>query len=215
MSKNDSPQTGYVKKETVLLVGTVALVIGFLLGVVLTAYKSTNGIPVQASAPAPKQAAQMPQPAAKGQQDRSVETAAMIFKLEKQAEQDPRNADLWAQLGHLYFDTENHQKSIEAYRKSLAIKPDNADVWTDMGIMYRRIGDPKQAITCFDKAVEVNPGHNNARFNKGIVLMHDLEDIPGAVKAWEELLAVNPAAQTPGGQPLATMIERFRGRQQP
>jgi len=29
--------------------------------------------------------------------------------------------------------------------------------------------------------------------------MHDLNDLPGALKAWEALVEINPVAQAPGG----------------
>lgn len=194
---------GYVKKETVVLVAGIAMAAGFFMGVVFSAYKAPKRLPAQSSMPAP--------PPAKERKP-SAELAARIFELEKQTTQNSKNADFWIQLGNLYFDTGNVEKAIAAYRKSLAIQPDNANVWTDLGIMYRRSGKPAEAVKAFDKAVRINPGHETARFNKGIVLLHDLNDMAGAVKAWEGLVAVNPAAMTPGGQPVADIIKRFKAQ---
>ena len=214
MSKQETSPKDYVKKETVIWVAVIAMVLGFVLGVVVTVYKSKGGLPV-ASAPQTMPPPSTPVPQTAEKPGPSVETATRIFELEKQAAQDPKNAETWFQLGNLYFDTDNFQKAIDAYQKSLALKPDNADVWTDMGVMYRRSGNPAEAIKAFDKAIAIDPGHEVSRFNKGIVLMHDMNDIAGAVQAWEELIAVNPAAKTPGGQPLAEMVARFKGRQKP
>ena len=81
-----------------------------------------------------------------------------------------------------------------------------------LGIMYRRSGQPQKAIEAFDRAIATDPKHENSRFNKGIVLMHDLNDREGAIAAWEELVEVNPNALTPNGsQPLKEMINRVRG----
>ena len=79
-----------------------------------------------------------------------------------------------------------------------------------MGVMYRRSGKPRQAIEAFDKAIEVDPSHEISRLNKGIVLMHDLDDIQGAIKVWEELVKVNPSAKTSTGQLIKDVITGFK-----
>jgi len=205
MTKEDTPE-GYVKKGTALWIAGIALAAGFLMGVVFSAYKSPKELPIKPSMPAS-------QPA--GDRDLSGEMAAQIFELEKQTAQNPQNAAIWTQLGNLYFDTENFEKAISAYQKSLAIRPANANVWTDLGIMYRRSDKPAEAVKAFDRAIQVDPRHQNSRFNKGIVLMHEMNDIPGAVKAWEGLIAVNPNAKTPGGQPVVDIIKRFKANTKP
>jgi hypothetical protein len=42
------------------------------------------------------------------------------------------------------------------------------------------------------------------------VLMHDLNDLAGAVRAWEELAAVNPAAKSPSGQLVSELVKRMQ-----
>ncbi len=203
--KNEMPE-GYVKKETILLVATITLVVGFLMGMVLTASKSKSGLPVQSAPPAPPPTSQ---------RGPSVEMAARIFEIEKLTKQNPEDVLAWTQLGNLYFDTENYDKAINAYQKSLALKPGNADVLTDMGIMYRRSGKPAEAIKALDQAIAANPRHEVSRFNKGIVLMHDMNDIAGAMKSWEELVAINPAAKSPNGQLISEFIKRLQPQSKP
>ena len=43
-------------------------------------------------------------------------------------------------------------------------------------------------------------------FNKGVVLMHDLNDKPGALASWEALVKVNPNAKAPNGQLVSNLI---------
>ena len=203
--QNEAPATGYVKKETMLWFTTIALVVGFLLGVVLTVYKSSSGLPVPSAPPRSQ-----PPPPQAGKQGPSVETAARIFKLEKLTNQNPNDVEAWIQLGNSYFDSENFEKAINAYQKSLALKPDDANVLTDMGVMYRRSGKPAEAVEAFDKAIAVDPRHEVSRFNKGIVLLHDLKDTQAAIRAWEELLEVNPIAMTPSGQSVDQMITQMK-----
>ena len=203
--QSEAPATGYVKKETMLWVATITLVVGFLLGVVVTVYKSSSGLPVPSAPPRSQ-----PPPPQAGKQGPSVETAARIFELEKLTNQNPNDAEAWTQLGNLYFDSENFEKAINAYQRSLALKPNDANVLTDMGVMYRRSGKPAEAVKAFDKAIAVDPRHEVARFNKGLVLMHDLNDLAGAVRSWEELVAVNPAAKSPNGQLISELIKRMQ-----
>ncbi len=73
--------------------------------------------------------------------------------------------------------------------------------------MYRRTGQPQKALDAFDRAMTIAPGHEQSRFNKGIVLRYDLNDREGAIKAWEELLKINPNAMAPNGIPLTEAIK--------
>jgi len=190
-----------VKKETMWMVASIALVAGFLGGVVFGVYKSGTGTSVQES--------MLSQPAEE-EQGASVESAAQIFELEKRTSESPDDVAAWIDLGNLYFDTGNYEKAITAYNKALELNPDNADVMNDLGVMYRRNGQPKKAIEAFDKAIKIDPSHETVRFNKGIVLMHDLNDLEGTVQAWEELVKINPAAISPTGQPVEKLVENLK-----
>ena len=140
----------------------------------------------------------MPQP--------KVDRFAAIAMLEKAVAANPNDVNAWIKLGNNYFDTDQYERSIQAYRKSLELNPNNANVWTDMGVMYRRSGRPQEAISSFDKAIEVEPNHETARFNKGIVYLHDLKDTQAAILAWEDLMKINPFAMAPNGQSVDQMV---------
>ena len=139
-------------------------------------------------------------------QEQSQTLAALI----QATQTTPDNVNAWTQLGHFYFDTAQPEKAIQAYEKSLELDGSRPDVWTDLGVMYRRNGDPTQAVKCFDRALALNARHEVALFNKGVVLMHDIKDAQGALKAWEKLVEVNPNAQTPNGQSVKSMIEQVK-----
>ncbi len=201
MEKKIKPDSKTVKTETMWIVASIALVVGFIGGVVFGVNKTGSDKPIQKS--------MISQPAQKDQ-DVSVENAAQIFQLEKMTKENPDDVAAWTSLGNLYFDTGNHQKAITAYTRSLELNPNNANVMTDLGVMYRRSGQPNKAIESFDKAAKIDPKHETALFNKGIVLMHDLNDIDGAIQAWQELVKRNPAATSPTGQPVKDLVERMK-----
>ncbi len=202
MNDKEINKNTLVKKQTLLISVGIAFFAGFLVGVLLGIYKSGTGEPIQKSI--------MPQQPTKGQ-NLSVEKSVQIFELEKVTSENPKNVDAWIKLANLYFDTDNYEKAIAVYTKSLELKPDNAHVLTDLGIMYRRTGKPLKAIKAFDRAIRIDPDHQEARFNKGIVLMHDLNDVNGAILAWEELVKLNPAAMSPTGQPISNLVKKLKG----
>ena len=201
MAKKETTENGMIKNSTALLISLITLGIGFLGGVVFSAYKSGSGVPVPQAAP---------QQQASQKQQMTEDQAKNILTLEKEVAADPNNTDTWIRLGNLYFDTDNFESAIRAYEKSLSLNPNNANVQTDLGVMYRRNSQPKKAVEAFDRAIKIDPKHEVSRFNKGIVLLHDLSDKEGALRAWEELIAVNPAAMTPSGQPLKDLLKRFK-----
>ena len=205
MTEKKESNLGYVKKETMLIVILIALGVGFLGGATLSSFKFKKG---------ETQAVQnMPQPVIQQENKMTPELANRISALEKETSSNPENAGAWTQLGNSYFDANQFQKAITAYQKSLALEPNNPDVWTDLGVMYRRNGQPIQAVEAFDKAVEEDPSHEISRLNKGIVLMHDLNDIQGALAVWEELVKVNPEAKTSSGQLIKDVIAGFKARE--
>lgn len=185
----------YMRKETALLISLLALAVGFFGGVFFGVYKSgpsTPGMPGGANPAVEREL-----------QDR-------IAALQKETAQDPANAAAWIELGNAYFDTDQYEKSIQAYRRALDLKPDNADVWTDMGVMQRKAGRSQDAVKAFDQAIAVNPKHEVSRLNKGIVLFHDLQDTAGALRAWEGLLEINPTAMAPGGVSVDQMVQSLK-----
>lgn len=203
MSKKEALPVGTVNKNTAIVMAMACLVVGFIGGIVLSAYKSSSMTAAPPAMPPQQQAAA---PSA----GPSVEESSRMLALEKELAANPQNATAWAQLGNIYFDTHQFQKAIDAYQKSLAINPQNADVLTDMGVMFRRNGQPQKAIESFDRAIQVDPRHEISRFNKGVVLMHDLKDDAGALKAWEGLVAMNPSAKAPNGILVKDMLGKLR-----
>jgi cytochrome c-type biogenesis protein CcmH/NrfG len=189
-----------VKKETLYLVSLLALAVGFFGGVMFGVYKSETPLPGRSSSPGPPSTVQTPKP----------DLSNMIAVLEKEVASNPENVTAWIELGNNYFDTDQYDKAIRAYQRSLEIQPNNANVLTDMGVMYRRSGKPQEAIIAFDKAMEVDSKHEVSRFNKGVVLLHDLKDTQGAIRAWEDLMTVNPFALTPSGQSVDQMVTQMK-----
>lgn len=188
---NDSPR-GYVTSGTFFTAMIIALAVGFVSGVVYSAFKeggvnTAGGMPQTAPAEALKK---------------------MAEALEAEVGASPENSDLWLQLGHTYFDAGEPEKAIRSYETALELKPDQPDVLTDLGVMYRRTGKPEAAVERFDQAIGIAPSHETARFNKGVVLLYDLKERERALEAWRGLLEINPVFTAPDGTPLSEIIRR-------
>jgi len=144
----------------------------------------------------PSQVSQVPRPQTQQQpQVDKIQLQREIAQLEGMAKNDPQNYQAWKKLGDNYFDTNLPNKSIESYRKALALDDGDPNVWTDMGVMYRRIGDFTMALEAFEEAIQKGPNHTVSRLNKGVVYIYDLKDYAKGIAAWEDFLRVQPAGQ--------------------
>lgn len=180
----------------------IALAAGFFAGTVVMELRAPAAAKVQAGAAAPGAA----------QDDGHDHTAeqARISELEIATAKTPGDQGAWVELANLYFDTHQAQKAIAAYEKAIALGANSPDVWTDLGIMQREAAQPKKALQSFAAALKLNPRHENALYNKGVVLLHDTGDKAGAASAWGKLLEVNPNAKTPDGRPLAGIVAELK-----
>lgn len=197
---HNTANSDLIKKEAVIIIAVVAVVVGFLGGIVFSVFNSPGGT-VQTS---------VPQGSPQNQQKISQNQAMQILKLEKEVASNPDKVEAWTQLGHVYFDTDQPAKAIRAYTRSLELVPDNPNNLTDLGVMYRRNGQPEKAVESFDKAIALDPNHTQSRFNKGVVLVYDLNDTSGAIKAWEDLVQINPSYKTSAGQTIIEALEDLK-----
>lgn len=200
--------SGTVKTQTMAVAVVVALVVGFMGGVI---YSSVQGggsgggyspAPQQAASPSPAKGGAPSPPASVNPQ-----MASNILSLEQRVAANANDAEAWMQLGNTYFDTNNFAKAINAYNRYLALQPNNPNVLTDLGIMYRNNGQPTEAIAAFDRAMAIDPQHVQAPFNKGIVLMNDVHDHQGAIAVWQKLVDANPGVTAGNGMPVSRVIE--------
>lgn len=196
MKKVKQVEVKYVTLNTALIIGLVGLIIGFIAGNIYSLYKSGSIGSQQANIPSSTQSIPMAQ-------------SGRMLSLEREVEKNPNNLQAWLELGNLYFDTNKYGDAIQAYSKYLNLNPNNPDVWTDMGVMYRRNGNPNDAVSSFDRAIELDPQHEQARFNKGIVLYYDLGNREAAMQTWQELIKINPNFRAPGGQTLKELMEKI------
>lgn len=133
---------------------------------------------------------------------KEAETLAALLR------NDPDNLRALIKLGNIYFDIGRNEDAVTTYRRALALDPGNADVRTDMGICLRRLNKTEEAIEAFEKSIDSNPHHYQSRYNLGLVLLHEKNDLQGALEAWEGLLKAVP--EFPGRDVLALQVEKLK-----
>jgi tetratricopeptide (TPR) repeat protein len=123
---------------------------------------------------------------------------ARVRELVAQANQNPKDAAIRAQIGNMYFDAERYADSIKWYEESLALDPKNADVSTDLGVGYYYTNQTDRALQQFAKSLEVNPKHAKTMLNIGMVKAFGKQDLVGAAEAWKKVVEIAPADSPEG-----------------
>ncbi|THB74443.1 MAG: tetratricopeptide repeat protein [Desulfobulbaceae bacterium] len=189
-----------VNKQTLYITIFIVFIAGFLSGVGFAVFKLDDS----------SSTASQNQP---GQTNVGDQERQAIINLEARVTSNPEDFNAWTKLGHLYFDSDQYNKAIGAYTKSLELHPGDANLWTDLGVMYRRSGDSTKAIESFDKAIAMNPVHEPSRLNKGIVLFYDFGKVEEAIAIWEAVLKLNPESRTANGMKLQDFLEQIKEEQ--
>jgi cytochrome c-type biogenesis protein CcmH/NrfG len=129
-------------------------------------------------------------PPTPAQMQKMAETQAgpLIEKLKT----DPRNSELLANIGNVYYDTHLFPTAIDYYQQALKLEPANTAVRTDLGTAYWFNGDADSAIAEFQKSLSYEPNKANTLFNLGIVEWQGKMEIDKAVTTWQKLLDTNP-----------------------
>jgi len=109
-----------------------------------------------------------------------------------QLKADAANAKLLAQIGNIYYDSQQYPVAIDYYQRTLQVTPKDASVRTDMATAFWYTGNADTAIAEFNRALSDEPNKPNALFNLGVVQWQGKMDIKQALASWQRLLDTNP-----------------------
>jgi tetratricopeptide (TPR) repeat protein len=73
------------------------------------------------------------------------------------AKLEPKNPDVWANLGNSYYTQSQHAKAFEYYQKSLAIDPNSQSALYSMAVAFADAGIFREAVKFWDRVVQVDP----------------------------------------------------------
>lgn len=172
------------------------LIVGWILGSQQTARTTRLAAPVAEQAAAPGTASSLPAPALDQERIQSLTTTA---------ENNPKDPAPRVQLGNTYFDAERYTDAIAWYEAALKLNPADANVSTDLGVAYYYTNQADRAVKQFEHSLTVDPKHTKTLLNLGIVKAFGKQDLGGAAKAWEQVIAIAPAS--PEGQAAKKALE--------
>jgi len=178
-----------------IVFGIVGSLFGLIIGWVLGTQQA------QRSRPAPSPMVQAA-PAAQQQQQSAPQPvpldAERVKALEGAAAQNANDAQSRVQLGNMFFDAEQYSQAINWYEQALKINPNDPNVSTDLGVAYYYTNNPDRALTQFEHSLKVDPKHIKTLLNVGIVRAFGKQDLPGAARAWQQVVDLSP--DSPEGQ---------------
>jgi cytochrome c-type biogenesis protein CcmH/NrfG len=138
----------------------------------------------------------------------STPTDAQVQALHDLISREPGNAKVQVDLGNVLYDAGRYQEAIGHYQKALELEPKNVSVSTDLGTALWYSGRPDDALRQFETSLAIEPNHPQTLFNIGIVRLEGKQDRPGAIEAWERLLAAHPGY--PEAAKVRASIEKAR-----
>ena len=175
-----------MKSQGVLL-GISGVLFGVLLGWILGSQQAAG--PGGSPAPPPAAASQTQTPPL------NLERAA---DLERQATARPDDAKVRADLGDLYFEAQRHDLAIPWYERAIKINRSNPQVHTDLALSLFYTNENDRALKQIDAALAIDPRHLKALLSQGFIRAFGKQDLPGAMKSWEQVIAVDPSSVEAG-----------------
>jgi tetratricopeptide (TPR) repeat protein len=183
-------------KSDAIAFGIAGVFFGLIAGWIIGTQQTTLR---PGAVPAAQQAAASAAPGGSASNTRAaVLNEAEVTALKSVADREKSNARPRVQLGNLYFDAEKYDDAIKWYEEGLALQPNDVNVSTDLGVCYYYINQPDKALAQFDKSLKLDPKHAKTLLNVGIVRAFGKQDLDGATKAWQQVIAIAP--DSPEGQ---------------
>jgi tetratricopeptide (TPR) repeat protein len=133
---------------------------------------------------------------------------AKVTALKSVAEREPSNAKPRIDLGNLYFDAERYDDAITWYEAAIKLAPRDVNLSTDLGVCYYYTNQPDKALAQLDKSLAIDPKHAKTLLNLGIVRAFGKQDLAGATRAWEQVMAIDP--NSPEGQAAKRALDTLR-----
>ncbi|HEX7087756.1 MAG TPA: tetratricopeptide repeat protein [Vicinamibacterales bacterium] len=196
-----------MKRESIVF-AVAGMFFGLLAGwLIASQYAATRPAAAAAAAPAAPAADAAPTQTPARRPAPPPDEAA-IARFEEQATREPQNAEPRINLGNLYFDAERYADAARWYEAALALDPRNADVSTDLGVSYYYLNQPDRALRQFERSLEIDPRHTKTMLNVGIVRAFGKQDLEGATRAWERVVALAPSS--PEGQAARRALEAVK-----
>jgi len=179
-------------KTDAVAFGIAGILFGLIAGWIIGSQQAAGRPP--AAAPVTQASASGAAPTTRA----AVLDETQVTALKTVAEREAANATPRAQLGNLYFDAERYDEAIKWYSDALKLSPKDVNVSTDLGVCYYYTNQPDKALAQFEQSLKLDAKHAKTLLNVGIVRAFGKQDLDGASKAWQQVIALAP--NSPEGQ---------------
>ncbi len=196
------PTADHIMKRDSLALAISGVFFGLLVGWIIGSQQGAGG-PRSAVAPA----AATPAPAAGGGTAAPLdETRARALQV--QAESNRGDAAVRVELANLYFDAERYPDAVRWYEEALSVDPKNVNASTDLGVAFYYMNQPDRALQQFTVSLAMDPKHAKTLLNQGIVMAFGKQDLDGATRSWEQVVALAP--DSPEGRSARQALDNMK-----
>ncbi len=122
---------------------------------------------------------------------------AMVASLAERMKQRPDDAEGWAMLGRSHAVLGQHDAAVPAFKRAVELQGDDPTLLADyadaLAVVNGRslVGEPAKLI---ERALALDPRHLKSLSLAG-TLAFDRQDYAGAVRHWEQMLAISPDSE--------------------
>jgi Flp pilus assembly protein TadD len=107
-------------------------------------------------------------------------------------DRDPRNADLYNNIGMHYKSNNELDRAEDAYLHAVALNPKLGVAWSNLGVLLDARGRRKEAISALQQAMAVDPANVGVKVNLALQY-HAAGLYTDARRLLEEAVRINPA----------------------
>lgn len=120
---------------------------------------------------------------------RDNQRAIALFK--EALRYDPNNQYVIFNLARTYFESNNLDESLEAFKRAVELDTTDYESYNFIGIVYSKKGDLEKSVPYFQKAIQINP-HFYMAMNNLATNLSLLGNTRDAVFFWKKSLAIHP-----------------------
>ena len=108
------------------------------------------------------------------------------------ASKSPKEPDVYVLLGRVLSKQNNHQKSVEVFKKGLSYYPKNAQLYYALAHEYKLLAQISDAVNAYKKAIKISKDDDaedsEAYRELGDIYFYELKDSKEAKKYYEQYM---------------------------
>jgi tetratricopeptide (TPR) repeat protein len=117
-------------------------------------------------------------------------TAEAKQLFEKAVKADPKNADIYYQIGRIAYEAKDWDEAAQSFEKAISLKQDNHMWFFLLGETYLRKNEFLKAQAPLQKAANLKPEEKDAWYNLGLAYFNEGKDMKAAAQAFEKVIAI-------------------------